>query len=727
LRLAVLRFRILDFGLRIAAAALSLRPASVPAARQRVVVVFSGMVVLAAVVLPGCREEVTTPGRQSPQAMMRRADRGEALLNAAASQLSDLASAVDTELRPPAVILDSSKSANGADVMAVCTPTPTDPDGPITLITVPAGNARFRSLSVRSGDIVKYYLLADETIDEERRQAGFASQLAMEFSVAQVLDENALLIEKGIPPSVANDYMQQVINDETLLDDQAMPPGVLIPAKIEIWRNLDDRLIEINEKLVLYADRRLPPIGWQPSPDEQVISQIVAWLNQWLRQSEPGADWEPDLLLQTLDAELSADEALAPFISPETLASQVFASHDGRLLQEAVWHRDISRWAQGDNFNEVVRATALFDWVVRNVQLVADTDGAVHRPWQVLLHGRGTAAQRAWVFALLCRQQGLDIVILASATGDANWLPALFVNKQLYLFDPRLGLPVPGPGGESVATLQQARADDGLLRKLDLEGAPYPITSDQLKDVVPHLVADPFDLTQRARQVESNLTGDDHLVLTSQPSELAARLKTVSELKEARLWGVPFRTLRDQLLLGRAARHRAALAFEPFAVRPHLWKARALHFQGRRTPGDESQEDALDDHREAAQLYTSKSVRPTDREIAQTESLEKRRVDEAAKRNATYWIGLLSLDDGRYDVAAHWLGRPELNAAESAWQPGARYNLARTLEAQGNLDEAIKLLEADDSSAQQHGNRLRAERLKAKQKTTKKNTSLDSP
>ena len=91
------------------------------------------------------------------------------------------------------------------------------------------------------------------------------------------------------------------------------------------------------------------------------------------------------------------------------------------------------------------------------------------------------------------------------------------------------------------------------------------------------------------------------------------------DLAEPRLWDVPLRILRDQLSLGRRAQPavREVLAFEPFAVRPVLWKARTRHFQGRRTVGEETQEDTIDDHREAAQLYTSKSVRPTDREIAQ--------------------------------------------------------------------------------------------------------------
>jgi hypothetical protein len=297
-------------------------------------------------------------------------------------------------------------------------------------------------------------------------------------------------------------------------------------------------------------------------------------------------------------------------------------------------------------------------------------------------------------------------------------LPALLVDDQLYLFDARLGLPIPGPGGEGVATLEQVRNDESLLRQLDLPDAPYPATAAALQEVVPYVVADPFDLSRRARQVETKLTGDDRMVLTCRPSELAERLKSAPALAGARLWDVPFRTLRDQLSLGRSARRREALAFEPFAVRPVLWKARTRHFQGRRPVGEQSEEEAIDDHREAAQLYTHKSVRPTQRHIAQTESMGERRVDAAAKLNATYWLGLMSFDDGRYDVAAHWLGRPELTATDSPWRSGARYNLARTFEAQEKLEEAIKLLE-EDTSAQQHGNRIRARWLKARLEKSK--------
>jgi len=662
--------------------------------------------------------------------LLRRADRSEALLGAAAAQLADLPSAVDTQLRPPVVILDASKSANGEDVYAVAVRNPNVPDSPIHVVNVPAGNSRFRSLGVQSGDIVKFFIVPDETVDEERRAAGLSRYLAQEYTVSQVIDENTLLLDKGIPPAIVKSYLAEFHLDAAIpLESLAM--GLVIPARIEVWRNRDDRLREIDEKLRTYETYRYPPVGWQPSADDQALRQIVAWLNQWLRQSEPRNDWRPETLLETLDKELVTPQ-LALFLSSESLAANYFdpyddlqpeqertmrdALYDGRLIQEAVWLRDISRWAPADNFSEVARVRALFDWTVRNVQLEAEDARKPHRPWQVLLFGRGTAEQRAWVFALLCRQQGVEVVLLNAAKGGGGdgvyWLAAAVIGQQLYLFDPRLGLPLPGPGGDGVATLQQVQQDDALLRQLDLEDEAYPLTADALREISPQLVADPFDLTRRALQLESKLTGQDQLVLASRPSELAQRLHEVSGLAAPRLWQTPFRTLYDQWTLGPVARRRDEVqAFKPFAVRPVLWKARTRHFQGRRRPTARPTDEIIDDHREAARLYSSKQVRPTDRDISRSPTAEERRIQAAAKLHATYWLGLLSFDDGKYEVAAHWLSRPELTANGSPWATGARYNLARTYEAQGKLDEAIALLQ-QDSSPQSHGNRVRARWLK---------------
>ncbi len=674
---------------------------------------------MACLALAGCREDKKPPAKQLQQNKLREADRGEAVLKAAVAQLGDLPSAVDTELRPPVVLLDSRKSSDGKDVLATCTANPKAIDV-YNVIKVPAANSRFRSLGVQSGDILKYYVKEDETVDADSRSAGYSRQLAMDLPIAQVIDDNTLLLEAGLNQPV-------------------------VPArKIEIWRYANERLQEIHDKLAMYEVYRRPAIGWEPAPDDQVLSQVMTWLNQWIRQSDPKTDWQRDALIDTLNANLKNDKELAKLLDTPSLTARVFKSDDpnfelgvfddARHIQEAIWLRDISHWAHGEGFDDVSRATALFDWTVRNLQLEAGDNAIPRRPWQALLHGRGTAEQRAWVFARLARQQGLDVVILSiptTAPADDKaeekslpakfWVPALLSEGQLYLFDTRLGLPIPGPDGKGVATLEQVRKDDSLLRKLDLDGEKYPETSETLKNVEIDLIADPFTLSRRASQLEASLSGDDRLILATQPSQLAERLKSIPGVSSIRLWNFPLQTIAEQLSLGKSARHRDALQFEPFAMRPGLWKGRTRHFQGRH---EEALGDNLDrkpkDNRKTSDGYLSKSVRPTMNEIVSSGSEDKQRVDVLSKLSAGYWVGLMAFDDGKYSVAQSWLSRPELTVPGSPWAFGAAYNLARALEAQGKFEDAAKLLEAD-KSPQQHGNKLRAAILRAKPKPAPEN------
>jgi hypothetical protein len=573
------------------------------------------------------------------------------------------------------------------------------PGNPINVIRVPTNNSRFRSLSIRPGDILKYYVLADETVDPDSARSGLSRQVAMDLKIAQVIDDTTLIIEGGLNQQVE------------------------FPSKIEVWRYLDIRLSQINEQLVQYDERRLPALGWEPAGDGQVLTQILTWLNQWLRQNSPPADWKPDPMLANVGDKLGGDTEFSAKLKPAALLAKTFEPHEARILQEVTWLRDIGRWAHGDKFDDVGRAAALFDWTIRNVQLEDDEDATARRPWQTLLYSRGTAAQRAWVFAELCRQQGLMAVVvgvpIAPPAGEAGpdgseryWLPAVVSNNQLYLFDPRLGLPIPGPDGKGVATLEQVRSDDALVRQLDVEGMPYPLSADALKKATVFLVADLFSLTRRAFQLEGMFSGKDHVALAVKPTDVAKQLEGIAGVEDVSLWEFPLRTLRDQLTMGKSNRHREALAFEPYAVRPALWKARTRHFQGRRKAASEPGGDVLDDHQEAARLYLSKSVRPTDEKIAAITSADQRRVETNAKQCATYLLGLLSYDDGKYDVAADWFRRPELNETEAATADGARYNLARSLEAQGKLEEAIPLLE-NDTSPQVAGNKIRARNLKS--------------
>ena len=96
------------------------------------------------------------------------------------------------------------------------------------------------------------------------------------------------------------------------------------------------------------------------------------------------------------------------------------------------------------------------------------------------------------------------------------------------------------------------------------------------------------------------------------------------------------------------------------------------------------------------------------------------------KQDATYWLGLISFDEGEYATAEEYFKNLVLDVwPEGPWTDGATYNLARTYEASGRIDEAIKIYEADDS-AQRHGNRLRARWIKEAKSEEKKSEETKS-
>ncbi|MBR6437452.1 MAG: hypothetical protein IKS45_13185, partial [Thermoguttaceae bacterium] len=97
------------------------------------------------------------------------------------------------------------------------------------------------------------------------------------------------------------------------------------------------------------------------------------------------------------------------------LEDLAFPESDINYLQESIWLRDASEWAQGTSADDLSRVTALFDWTMKNIALETMTGGnweedASCRPlWKVLLTGQGPVEERAWAFARLAEHQGLDV------------------------------------------------------------------------------------------------------------------------------------------------------------------------------------------------------------------------------------------------------------------------------------------------------------------------------
>lgn len=523
----------------------------------------------------------------------------------------------------------------------------------------------------------------------------------------------------------------------------------------------------------------------------QVIPQIMTQLGQWIDREPPLDEWTADPLMHslpqgyatlldhqhpaamkfTIQDYYAISEALWMRNVARWQVEQFRTRRDAlrRQLDEAkddaqrtklqeelepAWLAAV-RKSKGDRAaDELATALHLFDWTVRNVQLdpthwdVALPDGLAEgekvpppppgaelHAWQALLLGRGDAASRARIFVLLARQQKIDAVVLglnsqAVAGEPRPWAVGVLAGDEMYLFDPQLGLPLPGPNDTGVATLAQLRENPELLRQLDVAGEKYPVTADDLAHLVALIDATPQALSQRMLLVESKLPAEHALAITVEPSTLARRLRKLS-LDESRIWVVPYRAftydqLRQSDLIANAALEGELAAYDSSLP---LFPARMYHLRGQlsSTPPDHN----------AKQLYLS--CRRPEREIAtmaQAPELREELIARnpamaehpevlegllrqtqmslvEAKRQATFWLGLVAVEEGDYGTAIDFLEHRTLQGYPGGpWTGSARYNLARIYEATGQREKAIALYQADDSP-QRHGSLVRARRLQS--------------
>src|SRR5262249_40598123 len=151
------------------------------------------------------------------------------------------------------------------------------------------------------------------------------------------------------------------------------------------------------------------------------------------------------------------------------------------------------------------RARLAFAWAVRQVRLwpPAERDAArllphgdravVVPPHLVLRRGWGSAAERALVFLGLLHQLGIDgcLGCLPGAReGPASpWACGARAGDGLLLFDPCLGLPLPGRKPGEVATLAEVRAHPELLKALAPEEKQHPDAKQWAYDVTAEQVA----------------------------------------------------------------------------------------------------------------------------------------------------------------------------------------------------------------------------------------------
>lgn len=518
---------------------------------------------------------------------------------------------------------------------------------------------------------------------------------------------------------------------------------------------------------------------------EQVMSQAAYHLTRWLGSQPAASDWQLDPLV----VESLTPLGMGNMRSLRNADSRNMGRADVQYLQESLWLREISIWGaeprdnpllteqietatQGRETGEaeqLAKAIRLFDWTVRNVQLVAPPErpaeasaesqrersppaargepglGYTQLPWEILLFGQGDHWQRARIFMLLTRQAGIDSFMLAippEGFPESNpdlkpWAVGTRIGQEVFLFDPHLGLPLPGPNLKGVLTLRELLADPRQLAALDVgDTLRYGTRPEQVAEVgemIALVDATSESLSFRMRSIQDRLTGTRRMTLVAEPTRIAYALREVPGIRETRVWSIPLEAELFQAAWADLRRRdsRAAAMYEQrmilFASLSPLRLARQLYFRRQFERDDEKPGavmklmEARVPEREIDAIPTSDAIRAklglqrmrTESEEAYGNRLRvMQRLIRDGKDNASYWLGLTHLENQDYSNAVNWFQRRTLDSApDSIWTDGARYNLARALESQGKYVAARDqyLL---DRSPQRHGNLLRARYLR---------------
>jgi hypothetical protein len=459
-------------------------------------------------------------------------------------------------------------------------------------------------------------------------------------------------------------------------------------------------------------------------------------LNQYLLRSRASGE----TLLEPLSAEVK--KTLARGLTPEQLQqieSEQFDRPDANHLEACFLRRDVVRHVTAGMRDDFEKVQALFDWVVRNVQIVGPSE-ATRIPLATtvaLILGRGTADERAWTFIELLRQIEIDSVMLAYVEKDPKenrlvfipLLPAVLLDESLYLFDTTLGLPVPSPDGEGVATLKQVQANPELLSQLDLDAEhPYRISPEHLTNIVVLLESTPSYWSPRMRFLQERLSGENRTILWSDFSSVYTRFRrATSEQTDFDLWAVPKtvdKLAHTQEYVDHLGGNREQLIglLTPYEFFPgfnariaHLhgrWKESIPVYMGNRVPFmDWTMLKRNQDGLSAIVASASRNEKPTE-DVIKELAAKVPDLYSLIREDSTYFLGVAKFEQHEYEPAANWMGKSYLEKyPDGRWAASALYHLGRCAEAQKDIEKAIEYYTKDRTSPQAHGNLIRARRL----------------
>jgi hypothetical protein len=270
---------------------------------------------------------------------------------------------------------------------------------------------------------------------------------------------------------------------------------------------------------------------------------VVSQLNTHLQHNRDAIPALSADAAQKLKKQLGLDDGdLAELTANTFTALDAFHLESCFLLRDAARSLELAapsvRGGKEVKQSPLDRAVLAFEWTVREVHLAPLIDPMPVPPDFALRRGSGTPLERALVFLALLEQFGLEQDNSAALQGCLLFVPddknttqlwacgvvSAAEPERLYLFDPRLGLPLPGPGGKGVATLDEARKDPGVLGQLKIDKLVYDVTAERAQKATAGLFVPLTALAPRMRLLQDRWLRDRFWKEQALPSPVRVRL-----------------------------------------------------------------------------------------------------------------------------------------------------------------------------------------------------------
>ena len=551
-----------------------------------------------------------------------------------------------------------------------------------------------------------------------------------------------------------------------------------------------------------YSKEKLVDSSWEADSSLEPLVQQYSELSVAERLSELNfLNTDPYYLQQSywislVCERMAASQRYQPFELYRLAADDMNVSESDKPL-DAIF-KQLNGLGSDDDARTLAESAKIFDWVCRTISLESDAaideseiddvalnpdkEGAAagvpglgyqRYPWQTMLYGRGDYVERAKLMMLMLRYLEIDSVMIATGDDAKPWAVAVNIGDEYYLFDTKLGLPIPGEKIGSIATLAMVQKNPKLLTSLDLstdeslaDNTKYWLRPDDLKSLTGLLYASPDSASKRMKALQGDLdveqrkmtakatsqsdsddtqaapTSSNRMLVSYGLEQVKDGLPKIDGV-EFKPWDIAFKTHQYRSAIRTAVERGSSEDNEKLGwfyrtesyvngFRPYR-TARGRFFKGKfQVVEDKRSLNALQGWKKL--MYSDDDIGnlSTDSDLQRIHGIRQDNQDSKAFTNtltsvqsqmrlirvdAKLFMAQCLFDNSNEGGIRGWLNDLKANSTDDPdddngrWNDAVNYLLARSFESQKLYDEAIEAYQQEGLN-QSHGNILRSRFLK---------------